>query len=339
MFTRRSEPESRLGSGVSASTMRRFARWLPFQRLCPFLPEFLEIDELVTLDPGEWIDSGAGAFEMHDLACGFVDDAPPCGANGKGQVHVLAVRRGIARIEAAHLLEEVARNQQGCAGYIVGVPPIEVAWIFTRLESTDIPAFAVGEHQAACFLKPPVGVDQAAAHNSALRLFVASIDQSVQPSGHHLGVVVEEDQQGALGRAGTAIATAYESEIALVAQDTQTGNGGEHAERFVLRCIVHDDHLEARARGMTDDGPQAGQGPFQFAVDGNDDRHFRCGGTWNRGRFRGAHRVQKQGRVFGRRFPEFLPNTGDGALDTSLSQAAPDPLQSVFELLELPADE
>ena len=145
------------------------------------------------------------------------------------------------------------------------------------LAAPEVPARCVGPDDAAGLLHPAVETEQHRTHHTDARIVVENLQQSVEPPGVDLGVVVEQDDHVPDSVPRPEVAGLHEPLVGRSRDDRDASNVGELGRRLVGRAVVDDDHFERRLVAASRERLQARQRERPLAVDGDHDRRPRRG--------------------------------------------------------------
>ena len=230
------------------------------------------------------IRSAAEALVVDDGQVTAVDDPVTGDARLDAEVYVLeAVDERL--VEAAELEEQLARHCEARARDAVEVE----RGAGHRQVSGRVMEEVIREGQAVflphdpAVLDRPIRVEQPDARRAHSRL-LHLLGQRLDHARRDLGVVVEEDQDLAGGRAGTGVAATGEVLVAGQVDDRRPVLPGGEELRGVVRGVVVDEHqLEAGAEAVAEGGLEGLQAAFCHRALAPGDDHYRCERTGGHG--------------------------------------------------------
>jgi hypothetical protein len=301
---------------------RRARRQLPRERFVAMFEEHLAVAYLVGLGAAAQVGARRRALVVHHARGRLVQHAAAGGAHGERQVGVLVVGGRVARVEAADLLEQGARDRDRGAAQVIGIAQVVEARIGGRFEAPVVPAAAVAEHQAAGFLQAAVRIQQLRADEARVRMRIEGAQHGVEPARLRHRVVVEEHQHLAQRQRGAVVARGDEAAVGAALVEMQARDLAQRQRGLVARTVIDDDDLDRGARRMRRQRTQAGQRVRELVVDRDHDAGARRAagrhGEWRERRI--ARRVQR-GAARGRHPAELAQHALKAGAQSARAQA------------------
>ncbi len=160
---------------------------------------------------------------MHDPRTWLVQHLEAAFTQPEGEIAVLAIGRRVAFVEPAHGVEQDARYQQRCRRAVVNLAQIVVGGPIRAIEPAVIPARAIVPDDAARLLQPAVRIQQLGADRADVTAESERQQQRIEPVRQHLRVVVQQQQELALGDARGGVAGAQIAEVARIDDPVNQG--------------------------------------------------------------------------------------------------------------------
>ncbi len=295
------------------------------ERLLPAFEELFLVDHLVALGAAVGVGARTDAFEMHHHRGRLVQHAQAGSTHLHRQIGVFVIGRGVIRIKAAELAEQVGTQRNRCTRAVIDLAHEIVFGLGRVVETAVVPARAIGKHDATGFLQPAIRIHQLGPDQTDIAVLLEGVDQRIQPAVLHRGVVVEEYDElpARIRRAG--VAGADEAGVLRIALVAQTLHAGQHRGRIVAGAVVDQDDFVCAAVLRLRQRLQADQGGIQVVVDRDHDADQRC----FRGRQHeagGIYRGGKRNRGGLHRRTQFLTGAVQRAAQAARAQAVGHPV-------------
>ncbi len=278
----------------------------PVERLKGLAPT-LQIKVLVALDLLEFVPVliGRHAQVMDDFGGGLVEDFAASFPHPQRQIAILEIGRRVAFVKTAQLAKQRGFDQEASARTVIHLSQNVVLRFGGIVVEADQIHRAVPLERRARFLQMAARIDQLGPDDTRIRSRVENLQQTVEPAGQDLGVIIQKQQVTAPRLFRASIGGAQKAEIFRVAQIAQPRNRAEQPLGGVAGAIVHHDHLVTGGGRAAMDRSQTAGGVVDLIEHWDDDRNLgrfgRVEGQFRRQSFHAARADRDHGRRCDRR--------------------------------------